>query len=51
MLCVPSNYERDVFITGGMNPDKIVTIPNGYDDSIYNHKKLNHLLIESILKI
>ena len=40
MLCVPSNYERDVFITGGMNPDKIVTIPNGYDDSIYNHKKV-----------
>ena len=27
MLCVPSNYERDVFVTGGMNPEKIITIP------------------------
>ena len=38
MLCVPSNYERDVFVTGGMNPEKVITVPNGYDDSIFNHK-------------
>ena len=35
-LCVPSNYERDIFITGGMNPDKIFTVPNGYDETIFN---------------
>ena len=37
MLCVPSNYERDVFITGGLNPNKVTVVPNGYDDSIFNH--------------
>ena len=36
MLCVPSNYERDVFITGGLNPEKVTVIPNGYDDKIFN---------------
>lgn len=36
VLCVPSEYERQVFITGGMNPDKIITVPNGYDDKIFN---------------
>ena len=36
MLCVPSDYEKQVFLTGGMNPDQIVTIPNGYDDNVFN---------------
>lgn len=36
MLCVPSTYERDVFVTGGMNPEKIAVVPNGYDDKIFN---------------
>jgi glycosyltransferase involved in cell wall biosynthesis len=35
-LCVPSNYEKDIFITGGMNPDNIAVVPNGYDDKIFN---------------
>ena len=21
-----------------MNPEKVITVPNGYDDSIFNHK-------------
>ena len=25
-----------LFLTGGMNPDQIVTIPNGYDDNVFN---------------
>ena len=40
MLCVPSNYERDVFVTGGMNPDNIITVANGYDDAVFNHEPL-----------
>ena len=41
MLCVPSTYERDVFVTGGLNPDKVVVVPNGYDDSIFNHEPVD----------
>ena len=37
-LCVPSNFERDIFLKGGINPDKIFTVPNGYDDNVYNKK-------------
>jgi len=36
MLCVPSEYERQVFLTGGMNPDNIVVVPNGFDDTVFN---------------
>tara|TARA_Y100001963_G_scaffold140429_1_gene207418 strand:- start:572 stop:1732 length:1161 start_codon:yes stop_codon:yes gene_type:complete len=36
MLCVPSNYERDIFVTGGMNPDNITVVPNGYDEKVFN---------------
>jgi len=39
-LCVPSNYEKQIFITGGMNPDKINTIPNGYDENIFNNESV-----------
>ena len=41
MLCVPSNYEKEIFITGGLNPEKITTIPNGYDKSIFNHEPVD----------
>jgi glycosyltransferase involved in cell wall biosynthesis len=37
-LCVPSNYERNVFIQGGMNPNKIFTVPNGYNEDIFNRE-------------
>ena len=41
MVCVPSNYEREIFITGGLNPERIVTVPNGYDNSIFNHEPVD----------
>lgn len=38
-LIVPSNFCASVFKKGGIKPSKIYTVPNGYDDSIYNHEE------------
>lgn len=35
-LIVPSNYCRNVFKSGGMNPNNLFMIPHGYDNSIFN---------------
>lgn len=35
-LVVPSNYVADVFLQGGINPNKVDVVPNGYDDDIFN---------------
>jgi len=35
-VIVPSNYCRQVFVKGGLRPDKIHVVANGYDDSIFN---------------
>ena len=45
-LIVPSNYCADVFLQGGINPNKIDVVPNGYDPSIFNLEEPN----EAILK-
>jgi len=37
-LIVPSNFCASVFKKGGINPSKIHTVPNGYDDSIFNQE-------------
>jgi glycosyltransferase involved in cell wall biosynthesis len=37
-LIVPSDFCRSVFLKGGINPSDIYTIPNGYDDTVYNNK-------------
>ena len=37
-LIVPSNYCKDVFIKGGINPENIFTVPNGYNPSIFNRE-------------
>ena len=39
-VCVPSNYERDIILQGGIDPDKIFAVPNGYDPDIFNKKKV-----------
>ena len=38
-LIVPSNYEANVFKLGGLNPDNLFVIPNGYDENIFNTTK------------
>jgi glycosyltransferase involved in cell wall biosynthesis len=35
-LIVPSNYCRDVFKSGGMNPNNLFMIPHGYEESVFN---------------
>lgn len=38
-LIVPSNQCASVFSSGGLNPDNLFVVPNGFDDSIYNREK------------
>lgn len=38
-LIVPSNYIKNVFIKGGMNPNNCFVVPNGFDSSIFNEDK------------
>lgn len=38
-LIVPSRQCANTFASGGLNPDNLFTVPNGYDDSIYNRKE------------
>jgi len=35
-VIVPSNYIRDIAVRGGMNPQRITTVPNGYNDKVFN---------------
>lgn len=35
-LVVPSEYNKTIFIKGGINPDKIFVIPNGYNENLFN---------------
>jgi glycosyltransferase involved in cell wall biosynthesis len=35
-LIVPSTYCKNVFKSGGLNPNNLFMIPHGYDDSIFN---------------
>ena len=37
-LIVPSNYIKSVVTQGGMNPNEVTVVPNGYDESVYNKK-------------
>ena len=38
-LIVPSNYCREVFTKGGLNPDNCFVVPNGFDNKIFNKDK------------
>ena len=40
-LIVPSNYCASVFSTGGIKPDNLFVVPNGYDHSIFNTEVSN----------
>jgi glycosyltransferase involved in cell wall biosynthesis len=35
-LIVPSNYCKNVFSNGGLRPDNLFVVPNGYDDKVFN---------------
>jgi glycosyltransferase involved in cell wall biosynthesis len=38
-LVVPSKFTASVFTQGGINPEKLYVVPNGYDDSLFNLDK------------
>jgi glycosyltransferase involved in cell wall biosynthesis len=40
-VIIPSNYCRQVFLKGGLNPSKMHVIPNGYDTSVFNREPGN----------
>ena len=40
-LIVPSNYCKSVFSTGGLRPENLFVVPNGYDNSIFNRNTGN----------
>jgi glycosyltransferase involved in cell wall biosynthesis len=35
-LIVPSNYIKDIAVRGGLNPDSVSVIPNGFNPEIFN---------------
>lgn len=35
-LIVPSNYCKKVFSSGGLRPDNLFVVPNGYDEKVFN---------------
>lgn len=37
-LIVPSNYCRDIFLKGGLNPKNIFTIANGFNETVFNRE-------------
>lgn len=37
-LIVPSTTEAEVFKMGGLDPDKLFVVPNGYDEKIFNNE-------------
>ena len=38
-LIVPSQWEANVILNGGINPNKIFVVPNGYDPMIFNNQE------------
>jgi len=38
-LIVPSNYIKNVFLKGGLNPENCFVVPNGFDSALYNKDK------------
>jgi len=40
-LIIPSNYVKQVFLDGGLNPAKAFVVPNGFNSEIFNTDKSN----------
>jgi len=38
-LIIPSNYVKQIFLDGGLNPAKAFVVPNGFNSEIYNTDK------------
>ena len=44
-LIVPSNWEKALFSKAGLNPNKLFSVANGYDDKLFNKLKKNYDLV------
>ena len=40
-LIVPSNYCKNIFMKGGLNPENCFVVPNGYNEKLFNKEKSN----------
>jgi glycosyltransferase involved in cell wall biosynthesis len=47
-LIVPSNFCADIFKRGGINPDDIFVVPNGYEEEIFNEKEYDQELVKTL---
>ena len=45
-LIVPSNYCAEVFLNGGINPNKIDVVPNGFNESLFNLSEPNQKTLD-----
>ena len=45
-LIVHSNFNREVFVNSGMNPEKLFVVPNGYDHKVFNNENTTVTLPE-----
>lgn len=42
-LIIPSNYIANVFSSGGLNPNNMFVVPNGYDETVFNKEPATDL--------
>ena len=42
-VIVPSNYIRDIAVRGGLNPQSITVVPNGYNEQLFNKEEPKNL--------
>lgn len=42
-VIVPSNYIRDIAVRGGLNPNSITVVPNGYNPEVFNKTEASNL--------
>lgn len=47
-LIVPSNFSASVFSTGGIEPEKLFVVPNGYNEEVFNHDKSDIDFVDSL---
>ncbi len=42
-VIVPSNYIKDIAVRGGLNPESITVVPNGFNEKIFNKEEPKNL--------
>jgi glycosyltransferase involved in cell wall biosynthesis len=47
-LIVPSKFVASVFSKGGLNPERLFVVPNGYDESLFNLEETDHSVVKEL---